>query len=163
MTKNIIIGMLTILILASIAFGPRVIGDSRPAFADSTQVENLQLKGGTIKLISSFILESQDTSVTNPFFKWRLDYIDGNPPNDNANVTISTIKTTTLALIYGRLLNLPAGFIETENFLNDFTTSIQSKRVTNSYLDRLCDELEAYQVAAYNSLKDRGNTNLLAQ
>jgi hypothetical protein len=163
MTKNIIIGMLTILILASIAFGPRVIGDSKPTFADSTQIENLQLKGGTIKLISALVLSVNDTAITNAFFKWREDYIDGNPPNDNANVTITIASTVSVAFFYKLLLNLPAGYTEEEDFLGDFKTSIAPKRVTNTYLDRLCDELEAEKTEGFLALKANGLKNLSAQ
>lgn len=110
---------------------------------DTTLVTNLQLKGGTIKMAVPFLASSTDTAILNTYQKWRVDYTDGSVPNDNANVTISITKTTTVAFIYGVLLQLPSGFLKAgDDFVADFNTSIISKRNTNSYLDRLCDELE---------------------
>lgn len=115
---------------------------------DTTLVTNLQLKGGTIKMAVPFLASSTDTAILNTYQKWNEDYTDGSVPNDNANVTISITKTTTVAFIYGVLLQLPAGFLSSgDNFITDFTTSILSKRNTNTYLDRLCDELEAKYIA----------------
>jgi hypothetical protein len=123
---------------------------------DSTLITNLQLKGGTIKIVSALMFGTPDTTITNTFNKWRDDYIDGSPPNDNANVTISITKTTTVAFIYGLLLQIPAGFTEVEDILGDFKTSIASKRAINDYLDRLCDELEGRFTNDLSSLKDTG-------
>lgn len=110
---------------------------------DSTLITNLQLKGGTIRVIVPYLFSTKDTSVFNTYQKWRVDYSDGSVPSDNANVTISITKTTTVAFMYEYLLQLPGGYItQGENYITDFTTSILSKRNTNSYLDRLCDALE---------------------
>lgn len=117
-------------------------------------ITNLQLKGGTVKLIVAVLQTnvSTDTSIQNMFQKWREDYIDGTVPNDNANVTISTTKTVNVIYVYGLLLRLPSGMINTNNFLTDFTTSIASKRASDSVLDAGCTDLENKIAAEYSSL-----------
>jgi hypothetical protein len=130
---------------------------------DSTLITNLQLKGGTIKIVSALMFGTPDTSVTNTFNKWRNDYIDGSPPNDNANVTISISKTTTVSYIYGLLLQIPAGVTEVEDVLGDFKTSIAPKRATNTYLDRLCDDQENKFTTDLSTLKNVGFKLLSSQ
>lgn len=121
-------------------------------------ITNLQLKGGTVKLIVAVLQNnvSTDTSVQNMFHKWREDYIDGTVPNDNANVTISTTKTANVIYVYGLLLRLPAGLINTNNFITDFTTSIASKRASDAVLDAGCTDLETKIAAEYTSLLSIG-------
>lgn len=109
---------------------------------DNSLITNLQLKGGTVKILSAIIYGNPDTSLGNTFHKWREDYIDGSTPNDNANVTISTTKTENVVTMYELLLNLPGGYLATTNYLNDFKTSIQSKRNGNPVLDAACTKLE---------------------
>lgn len=123
---------------------------------DNTIITNLQLKGGTVKIISSLVYANTDTSIGNMFHKWREDYIDGSAPNDNANVTISTTKTANVIYVYDLLLNLPGGYLETESYLNDFKTSIQSKRAGNAILDAGCTALEANMSARIAALKTGG-------
>jgi hypothetical protein len=130
---------------------------------DSTLITNLQLRGGTIKIVSALMFGTPDTSVTNTFNKWRNDYIDGSPPNDNANVTISISKTTTVSYIYGLLLQIPAGVTEVEDILGDFKTSIAPKRATNTYLDRLCDDQENKFITYLSTLKNIGFKLLSSQ
>lgn len=130
---------------------------------DTTLITNLQLKGGTIKIITSLMYGSPDTAISNTFQKWRADYIDGSPPNDNANVTISTTKTTTVAYIYSLLLQMTAGFTEVEDVIGDFKTSINSKRNTNTYLDRLCNTLENGFTADLATIKSKGLQLLSSQ
>lgn len=123
---------------------------------ETTNVTNLQLKGGTVKVISGLIATNADTSIGNMFHKWREDYIDGSVPNDNANVTISTTKTANVIYIYDLLLNLPGGYLDTDSYLTDFRTSILSKRATNSILDAGCTALEANMSARIASIKSGG-------
>lgn len=136
-----------------------------PVFSKAQNITNLQLKGGTVKLIVAVLQTnvSTDTSIQNLFQKWREDYIDGNVPNDNANVTISTTKRSNVVLIYGLLLRLPAGMINTNNFLTDFTTSIASKRAGDATLDAACTALETAIAAEYTSLLGLGLGALTSQ
>lgn len=169
MIKNIIIVVLSVILALTLGFGviPKIVKENKASthivFEDSTQIENLQLKGGTIKIIASQVLGLSDTTITNTFMKWRADYIDGTPPNDNANVTISRSATTAVAFFYSVLLDLPAGLTEVEDFIGDFKTSIQSKRAANSYLDRLCDELELAKTNKMADIKSQGLKNLSSQ
>lgn len=132
---------------------------------DNTIVTNLQLKGGTVKLIVATLQNNvaSDTSIQNMFQKWKVDYIDGSIPNDNANVTISFSKTANVVLIYSLLLRQPAGMIDTNNFLNDFRTSIQSKRTTNPVLDAECTNLETKIAGEYTALLQIGLGSLLTK
>lgn len=125
---------------------------------DNNIITNLQLKGGTVKLVIAVIKNniSGDTSILNMYHKFREDYIDGTVPNDNANVTISTTKTANVITIYGLLMRLPAGMITTADFINDFRTSIVSKRATNPILDAGCTSLETALAAEYNGLLSIG-------
>jgi hypothetical protein len=143
--------ILTLLMLISIAYGQNI--------------TNLQLKGGTVKLIVAALRTNvtSDTSVRNMFQKWREDYIDGTVPNDNANVTISTTKTANVVLIYELLLRLPAGLISTNNFITDFTTSIAPKRATDAALDAACTALETRFANEYNTLLSVGLGDLQAK
>lgn len=129
---------------------------------DSTFISSLQLKGGTIKVIAAMVTDSKDTAIFNSFSKWSADYKDGSPPNDNANVTISFCKTTVVAFFYSLLLQLPGGYITTSDYITDFKTSINSKRQQNSFLDRLCTELESGYITRFNNLKTTGNNLLLS-
>lgn len=128
-------------------------------------ITNLQLKGGTVKLIVAVLQNnvSTDTSVQNMFQKWREDYIDGSVPSDNANVTISTTKRSNVVLIYGLLLRLPAGMINTNNFITDFTTSIASKRAGDAVLDAACTDLETRIASEYTTLLSVGSGALQAK
>lgn len=131
---------------------------------DTTFVTNLQLKGGTVKLVTALMYPStSDTTVTNTFNKWRNDYIDGTPPNDNANVTISITRATTVAYIYSLLLQLPSGYAEVEDFIGEFKTSIISKRSTNTYLDRLCTDQETRFTSGLATFKSNGAQLLSSQ
>lgn len=125
---------------------------------DNNLVTNLQLKGGTVKLVIAVIKTniSNDTSILNMYHKWREDYIDGTVPNDNANVTISTTKTANVIAIYGLLMRLPAGMITTADFISDFRTSIVSKRAANPVLDAGCTSLEAAIAEEYSGLLSIG-------
>lgn len=124
-------------------------------------VTNLQLKGRTVKIICALIYGNADTSLGNTFQKWREDYIDGSVPNDNANVTISTTKTTSIISIYSLLLILPAGYTEAEGLLTDFKTSIVSQRATNPTLDAGCTALETQMSNGLTALKATGLNYLL--
>ena len=128
---------------------------------DTTLITNLQVKGGTAKVISALIYGASDTAISSAYFKMREDYIDGSPPNDNANVTISILKTTTVAYIYGILKGMPAGLMVVNDVLAAFTSDISSKRATNSMLDRLCDEIDAIYVSQNTELLTNGNKFLL--
>jgi hypothetical protein len=129
---------------------------------DNTLITNLQLKGGTVKLIVAVLKKnnSADTSVLNMYHKWREDYIDGSVPNDNANVTVSTTKTVNVILIYGLLLNLPGGYRETTDYIAEFKTSVQSKRATNPILDAGLTDLETMMAAEINALLSIGGGDL---
>jgi len=125
-------------------------------------ITNLQLKGGTIKLIVGVLQVnvSHDTSIQNMYHKWREDYIDGTVPNDNANVTISTTKTANVITVYELLLRLPGGYRETVDYINDFKTSTQSKRAGNSILDAGMTNAENRMAAEINSLLSIGAGSL---
>lgn len=125
-----------------------------PMFAvaqDSTVVENLQLKAGTIKLLVGMALKSQDTSMLKTFLAWNVEF-KANSPSDNTNVTIASALTTDVVRMYQSLLQLPAGLTEVQDFLGDFKTSIQPKRNTNSYLDDLCTGLETVYAGVINKM-----------
>jgi hypothetical protein len=122
-----------------------------------TIVTNLNLRAGTIKIIAASFPVQQSTMVI--YKKWG-DAFKVNNPNDNANVNIDTIRTTTLALVYQALLGLPAGLTEVEDYINDFKTSITSKRSSNAYLDQLCDALEELFTSSMADLKSKGSVFL---
>lgn len=130
---------------------------------DSLWITSLQLKAGTIKLLASRALVSGDTSILKVFYKWRSEFINSPPANDNANVTIDSAKTVVVFWMYQNLLNLPAGLSNVSDFITDFTTSIQSKRNTNSYLDALCDEIELLYVNQLADYKASGLAFLKSQ
>lgn len=130
---------------------------------DNNIITNLQLKGGTIKLIVAVLEDNgmhNDTSLLNLYHKWYVDYTDGTVPTDNANVTISTTKTVNIISIYRLLLRLPAGYVNGTNFLTDFTTSLQSKRNTNSILDTGMTSLESTMSTEYTGLLSKGGGSL---
>lgn len=128
---------------------------------DSTVITNLQLKAGTIRVIAGQTMVSGDTSITRVFFKWGAQF-KPIPPNDNANVTIDLCPTIIVAWIYERLLSLPGGYLDTYDYKTDFRTSILSKRNTNSFLDRLCDNLEARFGGEITGIMS-GSTTVLTQ
>lgn len=123
---------------------------------DSLYITNLQLKGGTIKLISALAIKTGNDGSLKAFFKWREQYSDGNPPNDNANVTIDTATTLTVAFAYRLLLSIEGGYTEVESYIGDFKTSITSKRNESTFLDRLCDAIELEYTIGFNALKELG-------
>lgn len=121
---------------------------------DSLWITSLQLKAGTIKLLASRALVSGDTSILKVFYKWRSQFINSPPANDNSNVTIDSAQTVVVYWMYQNLLNLPGGLVKVTDYINDFTTSIQSKRNANNYLDSLCDAIELFytnQMADYKA------------
>ncbi len=130
---------------------------------DSLWITSLQLKAGTIKLLASRALVSGDTSILKVFYKWRTQFINSPPANDNSNVTVDSAKTVVVFWMYQNLLNLPAGLSEVSNFINDFTTSIQSKRNANNYLDALCDAIELEYVNQLADYKAQGLAFLRSQ
>jgi hypothetical protein len=130
---------------------------------DSTVITNLQLRAGTIKILSKQALNSNDTSITKIFFRWRTEFINNTPPNDNANVTISDCPTVIVAWMYSELLNLRSGIMQAKDHLGDFKTSITSKRNGNTFLDRLCDNLEIGFDNENNSMLVGGNIFLTQQ
>jgi hypothetical protein len=122
---------------------------------DSLWITNLQLKAGTIKILAGFAIKSEDTTMVRSYQKWRAQFIANNP-NDNANVTIDSSRTVNVVAMYSYLLRLPAGLGDIEDFVSDFRTSITSKRNTNSFLDALCDQLEAQYISELTTIKAVG-------
>ncbi len=129
---------------------------------DSTVVTNLQLRARTIKLLAATSLRSEDTTLVKTFLAWNVEFKTNNP-NDNANVTIASARTIDVARMYEVLLTLPAGITEVEDFLGDFKTSIQSKRATNNYLDRICLGLEFNYSTMLTRMKSEGQALLRLQ
>lgn len=129
---------------------------------DSTVVEDLQLRARTIKLLAASALKSDDSTFVKTFLAWNTQFKTNNP-NDNANVTIATARTIDIARMYEMLLQLPAGLNEVEDFVGDFRTSIQSKRNSNSYLDRLLDGIEANYVTILTRMKSESEALLKLQ
>lgn len=120
---------------------------------DSTIVLNVQLKAGTIRELAEMAKSQTDDSHFNVFLKWRTSFKATNH-SDNANVTTDTIPTVLVAEMYRFLYGIKG----TE--LDDFATSITSKRNTNAYLDRLCDTIEAEDTSKAAFRKTKGNIAL---
>lgn len=134
---------------------------SKTGFAQAdTIVTNLQLKGGTIKVISALVIKTGNADALKAFFKWRQQYADGNPPNDNANVTIDTAKTVSVAFAYRLLLSMEGGYTEVVNYIIDFKTSITAKRGTNAMLDALCGAIELEYTNGFNAIMESGRKYL---
>ena len=124
---------------------------------DSLWVTSLNLKAGTIKLIVSNIRIDETTART--YLKWSPSFASN--PNNNSNVSVDSIRVTLLASIYQNLMDLPGGLIKQgADYVNDFTTSIQSKRNGNTFLDRLCTNIESFYSLRYTNNLTIGN-NLL--
>jgi hypothetical protein len=100
-------------------------------------VTNLQMQAGTWKAISPPFKAVPDSATFVSFNKLFNSFKV--KPNDASNVTLDSIPTLSLVLLYEFVL-FNVGY---SGVLLDFQTSIQSKRATNALLDARCDELEA--------------------
>jgi hypothetical protein len=120
---------------------------------DSLWITNFNLKAGTIRLTLSTLRIDQVTAVT--LFKWNAGLASN--PGDNANVQIDSIPTTTVASIYSLLMDYPSGLVKHADFINDFRTSIQSKRNANSYLNFLCTIVETFYTNKYTDMRSTGD------
>lgn len=104
-------------------------------------VTSLQMKVSTWKAIGVQFRNIQDSTTTAAFVKVFNSF--KSKPNDNSNLTLDSIPTLSLVLLYEVLL-FNVGYA---GALDDFQQSIQPKRNTNALLDARCDELEARFVA----------------
>lgn len=100
-------------------------------------VTNLQMQVGTWKAVGITFRGITDSATISSFNKVYASM--KTKPNNEANMTLDSIPTLSLVLLYETIL-FNVGY---SSVLSDFQTSIQSKRNTNALLDARCDELEA--------------------
>jgi hypothetical protein len=95
------------------------------------------MKVSTWKAVGVPFRGIQDSTTTSAFVKVFNSFKA--KPNDNSNLSLDSIPTLSLVLLYEVLL-FNIGYAAA---LDDFQQSIQPKRNTNELLDARCDELEA--------------------
>lgn len=125
------------------------------SFGQSPWVTNWQLQAGTWRTIAEDFKSNSQFSDFIGFIKIFNSFKATNHA-DNANVTLDSIPTEMVALLYERVLfDVAYGDI-----LSNFQNSLTSKRATNTLLDGLCTALEA-RLAAIRASKKSGGNKLL--
>lgn len=142
-----------IFILILVGFIP-IFGKAQGA---DTIVINLNLRYSTIKTLANQVKISDVGKYFKVFTKWSATIKGGTEPADNANVQVDTIHTLLVVSLYEFLNANPSLKVA----LNDFKTSITSKRNTNSYLDSLCTATETRYSNMEADLKTYGRKLLL--
>lgn len=133
-----------------ISFLISTISYSQYSSADSL-ITGWQLQAGTWRTIAEdFKLNSQFRDI--PAFAKIFGNFKSNVHSDNANVTLDSISTVMVVFLYERVLF----DIEYGDILDDFQSSLTSKRNTNDMLDDKCDELDARLTERRNGRKEKG-------
>lgn len=118
-------------------------------------VTNLQLKAGTIRTIAPVVKHLDTRYSLKTFVKW-YNQIKASNPSDNANVTVDSISSVTIATIY----EITLFDVKYEDVVSDISGALTSKRATNTLLDALCTAAEARKTAYKLAPKNEG-TELL--
>ena len=110
------------------------------AQTDSTKVYNLQIMARQLEYVIGQCMNSNNDSLYQVYIDLRPKFRVANPPVGPTLVTIDSIPTYELAILYNYTLSNPDGI----GYGNQFKTTIASARTTNTYLDRLCTFFESY-------------------
>jgi hypothetical protein len=103
----------------------------------AVDVLNLQLKAKTIKALAIPSRSFTQGTFFDAYIKW-FTHFKTNLPNDNANVNIDSIPMIMVAALY----DITLFDIKYKTILDDFQTSLISKRNIDSVLDDLCSASE---------------------
>lgn len=121
-------------------------------FSQSPWVTNWQLQAGTWRTIAEDFKSNSQFSDFVAFIKIFNSFRATNHA-DAANVTLDSIPTVMVAILYEKVLfDVAYGDI-----LSNFQNSLTSKRATNTLLDGLCNALEARLVTMRSGKKAAGN------
>lgn len=119
---------------------------------DSTWVENWQLQAGTWRTIAEDFKSNAQFTDFISFIKIFNSFKAANH-SDNAPVNLDSIPTVMVAILYEKVLfDVAYGDI-----LSNFQSSLTSKRNNNSFLNRLCNALEARLTSIRSGKKAAGN------
>lgn len=122
------------------------------SFSQSPWVTNWQLQAGTWRTIAEDFKSNAQFSDFVAFIKV-FNNFKGNNHNDNVPITLDSIPTVMVAILYEKVLfDVAYGDI-----LENFQTSLTSKRGTNSLLNTLCTALETRLNNMRSGKKAAGN------
>lgn len=110
------------------------------AQTDSTKIYNLPIMARQLEYVIGQCMNPNNDSLHQVYIDMRKNFRVANPPSGVTLVTIDSIPTYELAILYNYTLSNPDGI----GYGNQFKNTIASARTTNTYLDRLCLFFESY-------------------
>ena len=122
------------------------------AQTDSTKVYGLQIMARQLEYVIGQCLNPNNDSLYQVYIDMRQKFRISFPPTGATLVTIDSIPTYELAILYNYTLSNPDGI----GYGNQFKTTIASARTSNTYLDRLCTFFESYWTSRLIELRTSG-------
>lgn len=109
-------------------------------FSQDSTIATLSIKARLVRTLAPFVDNSNDTAYINLLHRWIKKYDVPNPPSGTTVVSVDSIAVTVIAECYRKLKAYPQG---ATGVGDDFESDIASIRAGNTYLDRLCDAIDA--------------------
>lgn len=126
--------LLTIILIICCSFG------FAPVFSQDTTIATLSIKARLVQNLTPFVKQGYDTTYINLLNRWIKKYDVANPPSGTTLVSVDSIAVTVIADCYRKVKSYPQGAAAVGD---DFEADIAAIRAANSYLDRLCDAIDA--------------------
>lgn len=109
-------------------------------FSQDSTIATLSIKARLVQNLAPFVKQGYDTAYINLLNRWIKKYDVANPPGGTTLVTVDSIAVTVIADCYRKAKSYPQG---AAGVGADFESDIASIRAGNTYLDRLCDAIDA--------------------
>lgn len=110
------------------------------AYSQDSTIATLSIKARLVRTLAPFVDNSNDTAYINLLHRWVKKYDVANPPSGTNLVTVDSIAVTVIAECYRKMKSYPQG---ATGVGDDFAGDIVAIRAANTYLDRLCDGIDA--------------------
>ena len=122
------------------------------AQTDSTKIYNLQIMTRQLEYVIGQCLNPNKDSIHQVYIDMRKNFRIANPPSGATLVTIDSIPTVELAILYNYTLSNPDGI----GYRTQFKATIAAARAANTYLDRLCTFFENYWANKLSDIRIAG-------
>lgn len=126
---------------------------------DSTIV-TLSIKARLVQTLTPFVRNNDDTAYVNLLNRWIKKYETTPNPSGTLQISVDSIATTVVAALYARALSWPQG---APSVGSDFAGDINTIRTANTYLDRLCDAIDAAFTNELTEARLRGRRLLIGR
>lgn len=125
---------------------------------DTLHVRNLPMQARTIEYLTPYMANITNDSLYTTFLDLRTKF-RATRPQGNTTVVLDSIPAFELAALYNYTLSSPEGMGISNQMKNQLTTA----RAANVYLNRLCNEAEAFWTDRFRLMRLQGRKLLLGR